>query len=119
MTDVTNASRTMLMNIHIQQWDPKLCEYAIVSFFLSLFLSPSLSPTPLSQSVIICVYAHYRFFGIPMNILLRSHCKCELIRYASTHSLHVLLLCYQADGPFKGTPICRVSCCNSTVPLFV
>jgi glycerol kinase len=26
LTDVTNASRTMLMNIHTLQWDPQLCE---------------------------------------------------------------------------------------------
>ena len=26
VTDVTNASRTMLMNIHTLQWDPDLCE---------------------------------------------------------------------------------------------
>lgn len=28
MTDVTNASRTMLMNIHTLQWDSELIEYA-------------------------------------------------------------------------------------------
>ena len=39
VTDVTNASRTMLINIHTQQWDLKLCKYAIVSFFLSLSIS--------------------------------------------------------------------------------
>ena len=26
VTDVTNASRTMLMNIHTLQWDPELCK---------------------------------------------------------------------------------------------
>ena len=26
-TDVTNASRTMLMNLQTQQWDPELCEF--------------------------------------------------------------------------------------------
>lgn len=36
MTDVTNASRTMLMNIHKQQWDSELCEYVPP---LSLFLN--------------------------------------------------------------------------------
>ena len=52
MTDVTNASRTMLMNIHTQQWDPELCKYVeplsptpSLSLSLSLsFLSPSISP---------------------------------------------------------------------------
>lgn len=27
ITDVTNASRTMLMNIHTLQWDDYLCKY--------------------------------------------------------------------------------------------
>ncbi len=27
MTDVTNASRTMLMNLKTLQWDDKLCEF--------------------------------------------------------------------------------------------
>ena len=27
MTDVTNASRTMLMNIHSLEWDRELCRY--------------------------------------------------------------------------------------------
>ena len=26
-TDVTNASRTMLFNIHSMDWDPELCKY--------------------------------------------------------------------------------------------
>ena len=26
VTDVTNASRTLLMNIHTRQWDPELCQ---------------------------------------------------------------------------------------------
>lgn len=26
-TDVTNASRTMLFNIHTMDWDPELCKY--------------------------------------------------------------------------------------------
>ena len=26
-TDVTNASRTMLMNIHSLKWDPQLCRW--------------------------------------------------------------------------------------------
>jgi hypothetical protein len=34
VTDVTNASRTMLMNIHTLKWDPEL--YKCVSAFASL-----------------------------------------------------------------------------------
>lgn len=34
-TDVTNASRTMLFNIHTLDWDPELCRY---HFFLPQFL---------------------------------------------------------------------------------
>ena len=29
LTDVTNASRTMLMNLESLNWDPYLCKYAI------------------------------------------------------------------------------------------
>jgi len=32
ITDVTNASRTMLMNIYNLKWDDTLCKYAIFSF---------------------------------------------------------------------------------------
>ena len=39
MTDVTNASRTMLMNIHTLQWDPELCKYVLVYIYTSC-LSP-------------------------------------------------------------------------------
>ena len=31
VTDVSNASRTMLMNIHTLQWDPELCKSVIVN----------------------------------------------------------------------------------------
>ena len=58
MTDVTNASKTMLMNIHTQQWDPELCKYA----------EPlSLSPYPVGMNYTLVSFN--RFFGIPMNIL--------------------------------------------------
>uniref|UniRef100_A0AAR2IJX3 glycerol kinase n=1 Tax=Pygocentrus nattereri TaxID=42514 RepID=A0AAR2IJX3_PYGNA len=33
-TDVTNASRTMLFNIHTMQWDPELCNYGTGCFML-------------------------------------------------------------------------------------
>ena len=32
MTDVTNASRTMLMNIHSLEWDRQLCKYVAYLF---------------------------------------------------------------------------------------
>uniref|UniRef100_A0A663MDY6 glycerol kinase n=1 Tax=Athene cunicularia TaxID=194338 RepID=A0A663MDY6_ATHCN len=33
-TDVTNASRTMLFNIHSLEWDPELCQYGTGCFLL-------------------------------------------------------------------------------------
>uniref|UniRef100_A0A3B3CX95 glycerol kinase n=1 Tax=Oryzias melastigma TaxID=30732 RepID=A0A3B3CX95_ORYME len=33
-TDVTNASRTMLFNIHTMNWDPELCKYGTGCFLL-------------------------------------------------------------------------------------
>uniref|UniRef100_A0A8C4ELJ7 glycerol kinase n=1 Tax=Dicentrarchus labrax TaxID=13489 RepID=A0A8C4ELJ7_DICLA len=33
-TDVTNASRTMLFNIHTMEWDPELCKYGTGCFLL-------------------------------------------------------------------------------------
>uniref|UniRef100_A0AAX7UQR1 glycerol kinase n=1 Tax=Astatotilapia calliptera TaxID=8154 RepID=A0AAX7UQR1_ASTCA len=33
-TDVTNASRTMLFNIHTMDWDPELCKYGTGCFLL-------------------------------------------------------------------------------------
>lgn len=30
-TDATNASRTMLFNIHTLDWDPELCKYGVPS----------------------------------------------------------------------------------------
>ena len=37
MTDVTNACRTMLMNIHTLQWDPDLCQYDTIHTHLYLY----------------------------------------------------------------------------------
>ena len=31
MTDVTNASRSMLMNLETLEWDPVLCEFVILA----------------------------------------------------------------------------------------
>lgn len=42
-TDVTNASRTMLFNIHTLDWDPELCKYdvrlAFCVFFVDLYFA--------------------------------------------------------------------------------
>ncbi len=42
VTDVTNASRTMLMNIETLQWDDSLCKYVDVKYknrYALIFLS--------------------------------------------------------------------------------
>lgn len=48
VTDVTNASRTMLMNIHTLKWDPYLCKYVHRSQRTPLVLGspPVLSTQP-------------------------------------------------------------------------
>lgn len=38
MTDVTNASRTMLMNINSLKWDPTLFEYVYFVLVMGLVL---------------------------------------------------------------------------------
>uniref|UniRef100_A0AAX7V723 Probable glycerol kinase n=1 Tax=Astatotilapia calliptera TaxID=8154 RepID=A0AAX7V723_ASTCA len=48
-TDVTNASRTMLFNIHTMDWDPELCKCLyLLSFFFSCQKSGALSGIPIS-----------------------------------------------------------------------
>uniref|UniRef100_A0A3Q3EQW1 Probable glycerol kinase n=1 Tax=Kryptolebias marmoratus TaxID=37003 RepID=A0A3Q3EQW1_KRYMA len=50
-TDVTNASRTMLFNIHTMDWDPELCKYDSWGFLFLVFQgfkSGALSGIPIS-----------------------------------------------------------------------
>uniref|UniRef100_G3PKJ8 Probable glycerol kinase n=1 Tax=Gasterosteus aculeatus aculeatus TaxID=481459 RepID=G3PKJ8_GASAC len=47
-TDVTNASRTMLFNIHTLDWDPELFHFLNWSLFLLLQKSGALSGIPIS-----------------------------------------------------------------------
>lgn len=54
-TDVTNASRTMLFNIHTMNWDPELCKYE--SFFV--FVSPE-NPPDACQCASYCFFLHVR-----------------------------------------------------------
>lgn len=54
MTDVTNASRTMLMNLKTLDWDKQICTYVKALTFS-----------------IIVTFIYYRELGIPMNILPR------------------------------------------------
>lgn len=59
VTDVTNASRTMLMNIHSLEWDPYLCDY--------FHIPQTLLPTIRSSSEI---YGHLSFTslqGVPIS----------------------------------------------------
>jgi glycerol kinase len=36
VTDITNASRTMLMNLKTEAWDPFLCKYVLASIAATL-----------------------------------------------------------------------------------
>jgi glycerol kinase len=47
-TDVTNASRTMLMNLHTQNWDDDLCAAFGVPRHILPVIAPSYSNTPLA-----------------------------------------------------------------------
>ena len=47
VTDVTNASRTMLFDIHAMEWDEKLCSY----FHIPMSMLPDVKPSS-------CVYGH-------------------------------------------------------------
>ena len=70
-----------------------------------------------------------RFFGIPMNILPEIRSCSEVygdivsqlfmslsMSWWSIQTLTLTMLCVQADGPLKGTPICGVSCSKVIVP---
>jgi len=59
VTDYTNASRTMLFNIHTLQWDTEILD--------ALEIPPSMLPTPVPSS---CVYGktEAEFFGAPISI---------------------------------------------------
>ncbi len=59
VTDVTNASRTLLFNIHTLQWDPELCR--ILDIPMSIL--PEVKPSS-------CIYGETdpEFFGAPIPI---------------------------------------------------
>uniref|UniRef100_A0A8D8TWJ8 glycerol kinase n=1 Tax=Cacopsylla melanoneura TaxID=428564 RepID=A0A8D8TWJ8_9HEMI len=62
VTDVTNASRTMLMNIDTLQWDPLLCKYFNVP--------PGILPQIKSSSEIVGTVAEGTLAGVPISGIL-------------------------------------------------
>jgi len=62
ITDVTNASRTMLMNIESLQWDPILCRY--------FNIAPDLLPEIHSSSEIYGYISEGPLKGIPISAIL-------------------------------------------------
>lgn len=59
ITDVSNASRTMLMNIETLQWDPMLCGFFTIPM--------SILPTICSSSEIYGIFASGSLKGIPIS----------------------------------------------------
>ncbi|CAL8080565.1 unnamed protein product [Orchesella dallaii] len=62
VTDVTNASRTMLMNIHNLEWDSYLCDY--------FKIPPTLLPTIRSSSEIYGNFSVTSLRGVPISGIL-------------------------------------------------
>lgn len=93
-TDVTNASRTMLFNIHTMDWDPELCKYdnLFTSFTFTLLPLCRLlilnrkSRNDIFNHVIFALLIPGRYFGIPMEILPRVRSSSEIYGLmVSTH----------------------------------
>lgn len=73
-TDVTNASRTMLFNIHTMQWDPELCRFACDLTSSSSLISvkkPQLQPLLPSRLL-------FRYFDVPIEILPAVRSSSEI-----------------------------------------
>ncbi|XP_066170106.1 glycerol kinase isoform X3 [Sylvia atricapilla] len=82
-TDVTNASRTMLFNIHSLEWDPELCKF----FDIPMEILPSVR----SSSEIYGVMESGALTGVPISGCLGDQ-----------HAALVGQMCFQ-DGQAKNT----------------
>jgi len=85
-TDVTNASRTFLMNIHTLEWDNELCKYVIFGLHALLLYCPSshlyfkdtLLPSKLLKLCFSSFLSNFHsFFGIPMHVLPEIKASCD------------------------------------------
>lgn len=77
-TDVSNASRTMLFNIHTMDWDPELCRSATLPSARGWC---NIWPTCRSshvQFVTTCCGAAFRYFDVPMEILPKVRSSSEV-----------------------------------------
>ncbi|CAG9855577.1 unnamed protein product [Phyllotreta striolata] len=63
ITDCTNASRTMLMNIETLDWDPKLCEI----FGIPMHILPTIKS---SSEIYACIYMNSVLDGVPISGIL-------------------------------------------------
>jgi glycerol kinase len=64
-TDVTNASRTMLMNIDTLQWDPELCDF----FGVPINILPKIN----SSAEVFGTTSSGSFAGVPIAGLCREY----------------------------------------------
>lgn len=76
ITDVSNASRTLLMDLETQQWDPELCRFeALLTSFMTRLC------------VFNTVIFYFRFFKIPVAILPQIRSSSEIYGYIQSGSL--------------------------------
>jgi glycerol kinase len=111
VTDVTNASRTMLMNLKTLQWDSSACEY-IPHSSLTAFHIPHAIPHSILTRLLV---ARPRVFGIPMSILPRIRSSAEEYGHIISGPLAgVPLTCVRAPELFR---YCYCYCYNSHLNL--
>ncbi|NXU66207.1 GLPK kinase, partial [Horornis vulcanius] len=88
-TDVTNASRTMLFNIHSLEWDPDLCKF----FDIPMEILPNVRSSSEIYGLMVCfpVFESGALTGVPISGCLGDQ-----------HAALVGQMCFQ-DGQAKNT----------------
>uniref|UniRef100_A0A667XZA7 glycerol kinase n=1 Tax=Myripristis murdjan TaxID=586833 RepID=A0A667XZA7_9TELE len=96
-TDVTNASRTMLFNIHTMDWDPELCSY----FGIPMEILPRVR----SSSEIYGLMKSGALTGIPISGCLgdQSAALVGQMCFQDGHAKNTVLLIFVCDGPSQGS----------------
>ncbi|NXL57337.1 GLPK kinase, partial [Chordeiles acutipennis] len=62
-TDVTNASRTMLFNIHSLEWDPELCQF----FDIPMEILPKVRSSSEIYGLMVCFLKSGALTGVPIS----------------------------------------------------
>ncbi|NWZ36686.1 GLPK kinase, partial [Brachypodius atriceps] len=86
-TDVTNASRTMLFNIHSLEWDPDLCKF----FDIPMEILPKVRSSSEIYGLMVCFPESGALTGVPISGCLGDQ-----------HAALVGQMCFQ-DGQAKNT----------------